>query len=95
MATNSNDENEFKFTKDELADFKRFWESKTGEKYKAKIKRTKDQLLEAAMGTQDRDGVFRYACIANGLGSILEDIKAIIDSIDSEKKKGATAKDAK
>lgn len=95
MATNSKDEREFVFTRDEMADFKRFWESTTGEKYKAKIERTKDQLLEAAMGTQDRDSVFRYASIANGFQSVLDDIKAIIDNFDLIKKKGATAKDAK
>lgn len=85
-------DNEFQFSKAELADFKRFWEGEVGEKYKKKIERTKTQLLEAAMGTADKDYVFRSVCIANGLESILLDIKATIANVDKtneEEKKTA------
>ena len=91
MDTESKD-NEFQFSKAELADFKRFWEGEVGEKYKEKIERTKTQLLEAAMGTADKDYVFRSVCIANGLESILLDIKATIANVDKtneEEKKTA------
>lgn len=91
MDTESKD-NEFQFSKAELADFKRFWEGEVGEKYKKKIERTKTQLLEAAMGTADKDYVFRSVCIANGLESILLDIKATIANVDKtneEEKKTA------
>lgn len=84
---------DYKFNDAELADFKRFWESEVGKKYLKKIKETKKQLLEVAMGSVDRDHVFRSTAIANGLESILLDIKATIDNKDKEDKK--TAKDTK
>lgn len=84
---------DYKFNEAELADFKRFWESDVGKKYLKKIKETKKQLLEAAMGSVDRDYVFRSTAIANGLESILLDIKATIDNKNKEDKK--TAKDTK
>lgn len=84
---------DYKFNKAELADFKRFWESEVGQKYLKKIKRTKKQLLEAAMGTADKDYVFRSVCIANGLESILIDIKATIEDVTKEAKETKPAKD--
>ena len=85
MATKSNND-EYQLNKAELEEFKNFWEGATGEKYKKKMERTKDQLLEAAMGTPDKDYVFRSVCIANGLESILLDIKATIASTKKEEK---------
>lgn len=84
---------DYKFNEAELADFKRFWESEAGKKYLKKIKETKKQLLEAAMGSVDRDYVFRSTAIANGLESVLLDIKATIENKNEEDKK--TAKDTK
>ena len=84
---------DYKFNKAELADFKRFWEGQIGQKYIKKIEETKKQLLEAAMSTPDKDYVFRSVCIANGLESVLLDIKAVIASIDNDKKKEAPQKD--
>lgn len=84
---------DYKFNDAELADFKRFWESEVGKKYLKKIKETKKQLLEAAMGSVDRDYVFRSTAIANGLESVLLDIKATIENKNKEDKK--TAKDTK
>jgi hypothetical protein len=84
---------DYKFSEAELADFKRFWESDAGKKYLKKIKETKKQLLEAAMGSVDRDYVFRSTAIANGLESVLLDIKATIENKNEEDKK--TAKDTK
>lgn len=94
MDTKSNND-EYQFSKAELADFKRFWEGEVGEKYKKKIERTKTQLLEAAMGTADRDYAFRSVCIANGLESILLDIKATIANVDKTNKEEKIAKDKK
>lgn len=94
MDTESN-KDEYQFSKAELADFKRFWESEVGEKYKGKIERTKTQLLEAAMGTADKDYIFRSVCIANGLESILLDIKATIANVNKTNKEEKTAKNAK
>lgn len=84
---------DYKFSKAELADFKRFWEGDVGKKYLKKIKETKKQLLEAAMGTPDRDYVFRSVCIANGLESVLLDIKATIQNVDKTEKEVKPAKD--
>ena len=84
---------DYKFNDAELADFKRFWESEVGKKYLKKITETKKQLLEAAMGSVDRDYVFRSTAIANGLESVLLDIKATIENKNKEDKK--TAKDTK
>lgn len=86
-------EQDYKFSKTELADFKRFWESEVGKKYIDKMNRTKDQLLEAAMGAPDRDGSAYYSHIANGVGSIIKDIDALINA--TEEKKEAKAKDTK
>lgn len=86
MDTKSNNTDEYQFSDAELADFRRFWQSEVGEKYKAKIERTKQQLLEAAMGTADKDYVFRSVGIANGLESILLDIKATIENVNKKDK---------
>lgn len=83
---------DYKFSDAELADFTRFWKSEVGEKYIKKIENTKKQLLDAAMGSVDRDYVYRSTAIANGMESILLDIKATIDTKEKEDKK--TAKQA-
>ena len=88
------EEKDYKFSKAELADFKRFWEGDVGKKYIDKMKRTKDQLFEAAMGSSDRDGSAYYAHIANGVDSIIRDIEALIKATE-ENKKEAKAKDTK
>lgn len=93
MTTKSNKDDEYQFSKAELNDFKQFWESPVGEKYKAKIKRTKEQLLEAAMGTPDKDYVFRTVCIANGLESIILDIEATIQNVNKTNKEDKPQKD--
>ena len=95
MDTKSNKEQDFSFSKAELTDFKLFWESAVGKKYKDKITRTKEQLLDAAMGTPSQDEIVRFTCIANGLASILNDIEATIDAANKDEKEGNTAKDAK
>ena len=77
-------EPDYKFSKAELADFKRFWEGDIGKKYIDKMKRTKDQLFEAAMGSADRDGSAYYAHVANGVDSIIKDIEALIKAADSD-----------
>ena len=87
-------ETDYKFSKAELADFKRFWEGDIGKKYTKKMERTKDQLLEAAMGAPDRDGSAYYAHIANGVDSIIKDIEALIGATD-EKKEAKAKKDTK
>lgn len=85
-------EPDFKFNKTELVEFKRFWEGDIGKKYIDKMKRTKEQLLEAAMGSMDRDGSASYAHIANGFDSVLKDIEALIKTADEKEEKTAKNK---
>lgn len=80
---------DYKFSKAELADFKRFWEGEVGQKYIKKMQETKKQLLEAAMGSVDRDYVYRSTAIANGFESVLQDIDALIKNKEEEEKKSA------
>lgn len=86
---------DYKFSKAELADFKRFWESEVGKKYIKKIEETKNQLLNAAMGTADKDYVFRSVSIANGLESVLLDIKATISDVNKQEKEEKPKEEAK
>lgn len=85
-------ESEYKFNKAELADFKRFWESPAGEKYIKKMKETKDQLLQAAMGTPVAEQSMYHAAVANGFESVLNDIEATIKTATDEAKEKKTAK---
>lgn len=85
---------DYKFNKEETADFKRFWEGEVGKKYMKKLETTKEQLLDASMGSVDKDYVYRSTAIANGIHSIILDIKAIIEGNNRENKE-ETAKNAK
>lgn len=85
---------DYKFNKEETADFKRFWEGEVGQKYMKKLETTKEQLLDASMGSVDKDYVYRSTAIANGIHSIILDIKAIIEGNNKENKE-ETAKNAK
>lgn len=92
MATKgSKEEKGYIFTREELADFKRFWESEVGKKYMKKIKDTKEQLLDAAMGSVDESYVFRSTGIANGFQSVIIDIESMIRAFDDGAKKEETA----
>jgi hypothetical protein len=75
---------DYKFNKEDIVEFKRFWESETGKKYLKKIEGTKEQLLDASMGSVDKDYVYRSTAIANGIHSIILDIKAIISGSKEE-----------
>lgn len=85
---------DYKFSKAELADFKRFWEGEIGKKYIKKMKKTKEQLLEVAMKSLDRDQGSYHAAVANGIDSILLDIKATIENVDKTNEEEKTAKEA-
>lgn len=82
MEQTDSSENEYKFSAAELADFKRFWHSKVGQKYMKKMKDTKDQLLDAAMGSMDNDYILRSTAIANGFQSVIVDVETIIKAKD-------------
>lgn len=78
---------DYKFSKADLAEFKKFWESETGKKYIKKMEETKDQLLQSAMGTPIPEQSMYHAAIANGFDSILKDIDMTIKGYDEGNKK--------
>lgn len=78
-----------KWSKNEMAELKKFWTSAIGKKYIQRMEDTKKQLLQVAMGSVDPDTAFRHACIANGFDSVLQDIEAVVNGV---KEKEATGK---
>lgn len=78
-----------KWSKEEMAELKKFWQGEIGKKYIKRMEDTKTQLLQAAMGSATPDDAFRYAAIANGFDSVLQDIDAVVNA---EKKKEDAAK---
>lgn len=96
MATkDSKKEEGYIFTREELAGFKKFWQSEVGEKYMKKIKDTKEQLLDAAMGSVDSDYTLRSTAIANGFHSVIIDIESMIRAYDEGTKKEEAEKEEK
>ena len=83
-----------KWSKEEKKELKKFWNSKVGKKYIKRMEDTKTQLLNTAMGAPTPDDAFKYASIANGFESVLQDIKAA--TTDEEKtEKEEAAEDTK
>lgn len=76
-----------KWSKEETAELKKFWNGKIGKKYIKRIEDTKTQLLQAAMGSVETEAVTRYAWIANGFDSILQEIEAIVNNVEDFYKK--------
>ena len=76
-----------KWSKDEMAELKKFWTGKIGKKYIQRMEDTKKQLLQAAMGSTTAEAALRYSAIANGFDSVLQDIEAVV-KIDEKEDKG-------
>ena len=91
MENNSKDK-KYEFTKPELTEFKKFWQGEVGQKYMKKMKDTKEQLLDAAMGSTDNDYILRATAIANGFQSVIMDVENILKAYDELGKKEAEAK---
>lgn len=68
---------EKQWSEDERAEFRKFWDSKVGQKYIQRIKDTKEDALNVCMGTTEPDVINHYAGIANGFYTMLLDIEAI------------------
>lgn len=79
------------WSKEEVAELRKFWKGEIGKKYIKRMEDTRKQLLQAAMGTNNRDEAFRFASIANGFDSVLQDIEAVINA-EKEKKEEAAKK---
>ena len=74
------------WSKDEMAQLKKFWSGDIGKKYVKRMKATKKQLLQAAMGSVDAESAFRFSAIANGFDSVLQDIEAVMNIDEKEDK---------
>lgn len=80
-----------KWSKEEMSELKNFWTGEIGKKYIKRMEDTKKQLLQAAMGSRTGEEALRYASIANGFDSVLQDIDAVVNEVD-KKKEGAAKK---
>lgn len=78
------------WSKEEMTELRKFWQGEIGKKYIKRMEDTRKQLLQAAMGQVEPNASFRYACIANGFDSVLQDIEAVVNM--NEKKEGAAKK---
>ena len=73
------------WSKEEIQELKNFWKGDIGKKYIKRMEDTRKQLLQAAMSTNNRDEAFRFASIANGFDSVLQDIEAVVKEEKEEK----------
>ena len=81
-----------KWSKEEMTVLRTFWEGDIGKKYIKRMEDTRKQLLQAAMGSATSEEAFRYAAIANGFDSVLQDIEAVVNSNKEEKEDAAKKK---
>lgn len=80
------------WSKEEMAELRKFWKGDIGKKYIKRMKDTRKQLLQASMGQVEPNAAFRFAAIANGFDSVLQDIEAVIESEKEEKEAAAKKK---
>ena len=80
-----------KWSKEEITELRKFWQGEIGKKYIKRMEDTRKQLLQAAMGSAEPNAALRFAAIANGFDSVLQDIEAVIDA-EKEEKEGAAKK---
>ena len=76
-----------KWSKEEMAELKKFWKGEVGQKYIKRMEDTKTQCLQMAMGSMESETAFKYTNIANGFDSVLQDIEAVCN--DEKKKEEA------
>lgn len=79
------------WSKEEMNELRKFWKSDIGKKYIKRIEDTRKQLLQAAMGSTEPNAAFRFAAIANGFDSVVQDIEALLN-VENEKKEEAAKK---
>lgn len=76
-----------KWSKEDKAELRKFWESPVGQKYKKRVEDTVKQLSNSAMGAQTPDESFRYSMIANGFQSVLGDFEYLTKKEEKTAKK--------
>lgn len=75
-----------------MAELRKFWVGEIGKKYKKRMEDTRKELLQAAMGQTEPNMALRYAAIANGFDSVIQDIEAVIKEVEKEKEGAAKKK---
>lgn len=81
-----------KWSKEEMAELRKFWVGEIGKKYKKRMEDTRKELLQAAMGQTEPNMALRFAAIANGFDSVIQDIEAVIKEVEKEKEAAAKKK---
>lgn len=81
-----------KWSKEEMTLLRQFWKGDIGKKYIKRIEDTRKQLLQCAMGAPTQEEASRYAWIANGFDSVLQDIEAVVKNVDKKKEEAAKKK---
>lgn len=81
---------ESQFSKAEIKDFAKFWESDLGQKYLKKLENARDNWLLSAMQTATAEQALRMVSVAQGIANVIADVNAGID--ESKKDEKATSK---
>lgn len=81
---------ESQFSKAEIKDFAKFWESDIGQKYLKKLENARDNWLLSAMQTATAEQALRMVSVAQGIANVIADVNAGID--ESKKDEKATSK---
>lgn len=77
---------ESQFSKAEIKDFARFWESEIGQKYLNKLENARDNWLLTAMQLERGEQVLRSVSVAQGIANVIADINAGIDESKKDEK---------
>ena len=80
------------WSKEEMIELRKFWKGDIGKKYIKRIEDTRKQLLQAAMGSTEPNAAFRFAAIANGFDSVVQDVEALLDAENKKKEEAAKKK---
>ena len=76
------------WTDEEVAELKKFCESPVGKKYIKRLKDLKEDVVRVCIYSPERDVVTRFAGIACGYESAIEDIQMLSKSKKKEEDKG-------
>lgn len=91
-----NNEKQQPWSKAELEEWKKFWESEMGQRALEKMRNIKQQLVDTSMTQQDEGAIAAYIGRAAGIEIVLEDIQAGFDALtkitEKEEEEKKTAK---
>lgn len=75
------------WSKEQLKEWAKFWQSDIGVAYLEKLNNTKQLILDAIMNNTDKEMLSNLAGRAAGVALVIEDIKAGIETAKEEDKK--------